>query len=138
MHRYYKLNEFNFPVPCTMEDCDFNHVLRQEEYRGYDISTIFLAVDHDFLNLGIPSLFETMMFDRDEILYQARCCTWDQAWDQHDYAMREVDKLCLERANNPRIPFFPFNRSSYDAEPPKPEPKPEPTTSIGRRRIIID
>jgi hypothetical protein len=51
------------------------------------VSTIFLGLDHHFLNSGPPLLFETMVFSPDGSEYQERCSTWQEAEEQHARAI---------------------------------------------------
>lgn len=50
---------------------------------GVTVSTVFLGIDHRFLDSGPPILFETMVFDDYDDGDQFRCCTWQEAVDQH-------------------------------------------------------
>jgi hypothetical protein len=45
------------------------------------VSTVFLGIDHNFLGIGDPILFETMLFPLSENImeYQDRYSTWDEA-----------------------------------------------------------
>lgn len=54
---------------------NFRVVVAKTQYLGYEVSTIFLALDHNFLENGKPLLFETMVFPFP--------MTWkyDQRWD---------------------------------------------------------
>jgi hypothetical protein len=52
------------------------------------VSTVFLGLDHQFLDTGPPLLFETMIFgpySSDD--YQERCSTWQEAEEQHARAV---------------------------------------------------
>lgn len=52
------------------------------------ISTVFLALDHDFCNHhGRALLFETMVFGVNDDEYQERCETWDEAEAMHKRAV---------------------------------------------------
>ena len=48
------------------------------------VSTVFLALDHNFSGKGPPILFETMCFLKDEGISQWRCSTWAEAQAQHE------------------------------------------------------
>lgn len=52
------------------------------------VSTIFLAIDHNFRGTGPPILFETMIFGGEHDDYQTRCSTWKEAEDMHKKACR--------------------------------------------------
>lgn len=81
------------PVPCPwlfkwaqwMQENDRHVALT---YIGVlRVSTVFLGLDHSFLESGPPLLFETMIFDDNEDGYQERCCTWEQAEAMHAAAV---------------------------------------------------
>jgi hypothetical protein len=54
------------------------------------VSTVFLGMDHSFGDDGPPLLFETMIFSDNTALddHQTRCCTWGQAEQMHEEAIR--------------------------------------------------
>ena len=81
------------PVPCpdpnewakwhsTADLC-----VRLTEVGPLRISTVFLAIDHNYYDGGDPILFETMIFDDGDDTYQTRCHTWDEAERMHDAAV---------------------------------------------------
>ncbi len=101
----YILDEDKNPVACDdldqwgkwFEGVGNRHVARTTVVsKGgveYNVSTVFLGIDHDFNLPPIkPVLFETMVFggDGDEE-YCERCCTWDQAEKMHRVAV-EITK----------------------------------------------
>lgn len=49
----------------------------------FDISTVFLGLDHRFGGQGKPILFESMAFGGPDDGEQRRCCTWKEAEKQH-------------------------------------------------------
>lgn len=51
------------------------------------VSTIFLGMDHNFLQIGPPVLFETMIFGGPRDGWQERCCTWEEAEKMHEEAI---------------------------------------------------
>ena len=53
-------------------------------------STVFLGLDHRFIDDGPPLLFETMIFGGDGDKDQWRCSTWEQAEAQHRRAVELV------------------------------------------------
>lgn len=59
-----------------------NRIVEQTIIDGIRISTVFLGVDHSFLN-GPPLLFETMVFGGEHDEYQIRYSTWDEAYEGH-------------------------------------------------------
>lgn len=57
--------------------------------RGVDVSTVFLGLDHSFVE-GPPMLFETMVFVGGEDRYCERYTTWEQAEAGHDLVVAKV------------------------------------------------
>jgi hypothetical protein len=109
--RYYIL-EGKVPVPVDdliewarwFEDAGKRRVDRTLVLRRYDVSTVFLGMDHRFDDDGPPLLFETMIFDRvdDSALeYQERTSTWELALQAHARAVEWVLKdYCPPAARN--------------------------------------
>ncbi len=58
------------------------------------VSTVFLGIDHSFMNEGKPLLFETMLFSDNKDLdgRQWRYTTWDEAVEGHNKAVKEVEE----------------------------------------------
>lgn len=59
---------------------------------GFRISTVWLGLNHNFLDIGRPLLFETMIFDDEgacgwDYHYQERYTTWDEAVKGHQEAI---------------------------------------------------
>ena len=76
---------------------------------GVWVSTVFLALDHNFAG-GPPLLFETMAFDGDfEELTRLRCSTWRQALEQH----RETLKVIKNYGKEKRETESPIARGIY-------------------------
>ncbi len=67
-----------------------NRVVRQEEFNGVKISTVFLGLDHSFGGI-LPLLFETIIFGGDHSKYQTRCTTWGEAEKMHEIAVNLVN-----------------------------------------------
>jgi hypothetical protein len=64
----------------------------------YNVSTVFLGIDHNFSDDdGPPVLFETMIFGEAGEEYCDRCCTWDEAIEMHNKALRHLKGILLER-----------------------------------------
>jgi len=57
---------------------------------GCRVSTVFLCLDHSFLNDGPPIVFETMIFGGKHDDFQERYCTYDQAEEGHKRAIEFV------------------------------------------------
>jgi hypothetical protein len=64
----------------------------QREYIGvYEVSTVFLGIDHGFSG-GAPLLFETMVFgDGPRDGEQYRYATWDEAEAGHKRVVAELE-----------------------------------------------
>ena len=85
MMRYYELDESGAPQPIgnSVTDIDpekFNKIwsddhrrIDQEERGDVLVSTVFLALDHSFMNDSEPVLFETMVFGGEHDQHQERC-----------------------------------------------------------------
>ena len=60
----------------------------------YLVSTVFLGIDHNFLEEGPPHLFETMIFKAgsNQDLYCERYATWDEAVEGHERAVAKAEK----------------------------------------------
>jgi hypothetical protein len=77
------------PVPCEdmatwgkwMETAT-RHV-GDDTFDNVRISTVFLALDHNFDDIGPPVLFETLVFGGKLDGEMERCSTWDEAVAQH-------------------------------------------------------
>jgi len=68
---WYRL-EGKIPVPCSVEEAsrdewESNKVAETiDDDNGTRVSTIFLRLNHNFTEEGLPVLFETMVFLKDE------------------------------------------------------------------------
>jgi hypothetical protein len=85
--KYYRLDG-RTPVPCTLEQWTVsfgqdNRIVAQEEIEGVMVSTVFLAMDHNWSDKGPPLLFETMTFCESFGQVQLRCSTYMQAEEMH-------------------------------------------------------
>jgi len=71
----------------------FENVENRVVMRTYDedggllVSTVFLGIDHGFVEGGPPLLFETMIMRGSEYGRQERTATWDEAVDAHARAL---------------------------------------------------
>lgn len=61
-----------------------------ETVNGCRVSTIFLGIDHQYMDGGAPLIFETMIFGGPLDQEQERCSTWEQAEAMHK---RMVDRV---------------------------------------------
>ena len=82
------------PVPCPdlmtwarwiESNRDAKRVASTEK-NGLRVSTVFLGVDHGFVEGAAPLIFETMIFGGEHDDYQTRCSTWEQAEEMHKAA----------------------------------------------------
>jgi hypothetical protein len=102
---YYKLDKNKNVVPSSMEEwatfiegkfpTNYKHV-GDDTIEGKRVSTVFSGLCHDFLNEGIPIVFETMVFTDREGIYQERYSTWQQAEEGHKKAIEWVKNGCKE------------------------------------------
>lgn len=60
---------------------------------GYELSTVFLSLDHDYTFRGPPILFETMLFGGEESEVLARYATWQLAEEGHRRYVIEYSAL---------------------------------------------
>lgn len=57
------------------------------------VSTVFLVLDYNPLGIGLPVLYETMVFGEDgEPLYQRRYCTREDALAGHQEALDTLSR----------------------------------------------
>jgi hypothetical protein len=66
-----------------------NRVVQQDTIEGVKISTVFLGVDHSWVE-GQPILFETMIFGGERDGETHRYHTWDEAEAGHQRILNEV------------------------------------------------
>jgi len=61
------------------------------------VSTVFLGLNHNYIQEEPPLLFETMIFGGkfDEEEYQTRCSTWKEAEKMHQKAIDVVSAINL-------------------------------------------
>ena len=67
-----------------------DRIVFQTEFPGGLVSTIFLALDHQWDKDGPPLLFETMVFRGAEGELCRRCSDWLEAEAQHRAVVEEV------------------------------------------------
>jgi hypothetical protein len=105
---YYRLDRQNkVALPCLTPDegleqfsPKLNRVIKQETLPGgIRVSTVFLVMDHAFLDDEEPQLFETLVFNDYGSGEMRRYSTWAEAEQGHDEI---VAKLMAEAtARNP-------------------------------------
>ena len=96
---YYKLDGHT-PVKCEdvrewakwfEQSCkDKSRQVTITEIENIRISTVFLAVDHNFIDGTHPILFETMIFGGANDQYQRRYSTWEEAEAGHAEVVKSV------------------------------------------------
>ncbi len=75
-----------------MENAE-NRRVAYTEVGDYDVSTVFLGLDHNFGSGGSPILFETMVFNRKTDLEMCvRSSTWEEAKKGHEQICAEMRK----------------------------------------------
>jgi hypothetical protein len=67
-----------------------DRIVGKTEIGNVEVSTVFLGIDHNFLKVGPPLLFETMIFGGDLDGYQKRFSTWEEAEQGHKAAIKLV------------------------------------------------
>lgn len=89
MSEYYKLVDRK-PVKCAMMDMEDDRAVGRANIGKTLISTVFLAIDHNWHAGGTPILFETMIFGGQFNGYQERYSTWEEAEAGHQIAITKV------------------------------------------------
>lgn len=59
-------------------------------YGDIQVSTVFLGLDHRFVDEGDPILFETMVFGGEHDEDTDRCCTYTEAEAMHERMCEKV------------------------------------------------
>jgi len=106
MINYYKLDENKNVVPSSCKEwADFIEGKPPHNYMyvdrtiidGHCVSTIFSGICFNLFN-NIPIVFETMVFDKDDIPldYEARYSTYKEAEEGHQKAVEWVKNGCKE------------------------------------------
>ena len=100
--KYVLIGQTPVPEPDLMKWarwCETNerHVNRTQ-VGPYDVSTVFLGLDHNWSHKGPPLLFQTMVFEsrehgRDSI-EQDRCSTWNEAEEMHARMVQRIQEKC--------------------------------------------
>jgi len=108
MQYWYKLDGKK-PVPCSRQEADDllgevdGRIVAKTEIDVYGeevrISTVFLVLDYGLGSEELPVLFETMIFGGIHDLYQTRYCTWSEAEEGHEFAVKMVRKSTLRLVN---------------------------------------
>ncbi len=83
---WYKMDEYRQVIPCEVGDLPVDKWQLKTGLFPYVVSTVFLNLDHNYLEDGPPVVFETMVFSAHtgwSDLYMTRCSTYPQALWMH-------------------------------------------------------
>ncbi len=69
-----------------------DRIVKQEKVGEVRISTVFLGIDHGFLDDGAPLVFETMVFGGEHDDLTERYHTWAEAEEGHKATVMMVAK----------------------------------------------
>lgn len=104
---YYTLDDNNNTVRCDLDEWGklYNTNEGQDRRRvafdkidDYEISTVFLGLDHSHGFSKKPLLFETMVFGKEPgDGYLTRCATWKDAEEMHKTAIQWIKDGCKDR-----------------------------------------
>ena len=82
-----------------------NRRVRKTYINNFRISTVFLALDHNYSDNGPPILFETMIFNStNDDVYCVRCSTWREALNNHWAAVCHAEGLYLSKEDQSNVP----------------------------------
>lgn len=99
--RCYVLRDRKIVRVTVLEWCEFmdsaDRCVRNTIVGGFEVSTVFLGLDHNFSNHGEPVLWETMVFDGSggrRGFDQHRCSgSIEQAESMHERVVRSVEAV---------------------------------------------
>jgi hypothetical protein len=81
-----------------------NKRIAKDDLGDCKVSTVFLGVDHNYIDKGPPILFETLVFERRDTRYDdqemKRYATWAQAVRGHKQLTRKWEKIVTKRVEN--------------------------------------
>ena len=97
---WYILDEKNNPVKSTvliscawLEKNPDKHFVKQENIKKAFVSTVFLGLDHSWLDHSEPLLWETMIFGNTKHdQYQKRYSSYEDALKGHETAVKLLKK----------------------------------------------
>jgi len=90
------------------KDFEKHRRVNRTQVGEYDVSTVFLTLDHGFNAFNTPVLFETMVFYKPKTViisavssdgrdvFQCRYCTWEEAKEGHEEVVKALNKGTLE------------------------------------------
>lgn len=97
MSTYYILNDQKEVIPCSdirtwgeMFKDTSRRVVASTKVGGIHVSTVFLGLDHNYLEEGPPLVFETLVFGGDMSEEMERYSTWAEAEEGH---LRMLEKV---------------------------------------------
>ena len=101
---YYGLDEDKNVIPVSMEDASWDfpdRIVGKTNIGPYLVSTVFMPINHNWRDEGLPIVFETMVFNEDDgasnfEYLTRRYCMWDEALEGHKKAVREVEEIYKE------------------------------------------
>lgn len=70
-----------------------NRIVAKTLIREVKVSTVFLGLDHGFINAGHPILFETMVFGGEHDGFMNRYSTWEEAEKGHNVICEMIVNL---------------------------------------------
>ena len=80
---------------------DKNRRVAENIIGNFRISTVFLGLDHNFIDIGPPILFETIVFVGKVIVWQERYPTWGEAMAGHQSCIKAIKgESCLKKLKN--------------------------------------
>jgi hypothetical protein len=102
MIRHYILDDDNNPIPCFdlleirafLADID-RRIVAKTTIGQYEVSTVFLGIDHQIFEDAPPLIFETAIFGPEETEIKKRYSLWSQAEAGHKFICK-----CVEETNN--------------------------------------
>jgi hypothetical protein len=111
MLHFYMLDDFKSPVPCadyiawakwmSLETGRVAFDSFESTGERYDVSTVFLGLDHSHFGDRAPVLFESMVFGSEDYEVMMRYCTWQEAEIGHARICRAVSQqLTLAKQTN--------------------------------------
>lgn len=91
---FYILKDKN-PIIADYEDWTIwmqsNHILRnvkQSQFNGGMVSTVFLGIDHNLSGVGEPVVFESLVFGGINDKELMRYSTWEEAVQGHEWIVK--------------------------------------------------
>lgn len=99
MFKTYKLVD-KVPVECSIEDLSHQHnvsKIANDTFGDVMVSTVFLRWDHRTAGIGLPVLFETLVFGGDFDGYMERYTSYDDSLQGHQKICNMINKKAIDR-----------------------------------------